>query len=112
MENLLYDRVIANKSDVISGTLKCSTATVFSRTFDEALVLGLANPSSVQSVSYTLYDQSTNTILDSGTLSAGKSKQITVPATSEMSSYRLQNKSNCGITHTTPILMYSVTIAD
>ncbi|MGG8495784.1 hypothetical protein ACQY1Q_05170 [Tenacibaculum sp. TC6] len=112
MENLLYESAITSKTDVISGTLKCSTATVFSRTFDDALVLGLANPSSTEKVEYTLYDQYTGHKLSSGSLSPGNSKQITIPATSEMSSYRLQNQSNCGITHTTPLLMYSVVVAD
>ena len=110
MENLPIAPVLASQNDVISGSLKCSTATLFSRTSSEAAVVALANPSSVDSVKYALYNMQTGKVLDSGTLSSGNSKQITIPATSEMSTYRLQNQSDCGITHTTPFLMYNIAI--
>lgn len=110
MENLKLQNNLAGIEDIIAGALKCSTSLVFSRTSKQGANVGLSNPSNVASVKYALYHDKTGTLLASGTLGKGDSLGIPIQATTEMSSYRLQNQSTCGSTGTTPYLNYSIVI--
>lgn len=104
---LKQDYLEISSRSVVQGTVFCkSAAPAIATDPRQALFISLTNPSK-QSVKFAIYNDSTGTRVDSGTLSGGNSKSVIIPAQDVPNIVRIQNQSNCDASGVTPSFTYA-----
>jgi hypothetical protein len=107
---LKQDYLAISSNSVVQGTVTCSSAAPAIATDPrQALFIALTNPSK-QSVQYAIYNDSTGTVVSSGTLSPGNSKSVIIPAQDVPNIVRIQNQSPCDASGVTPSFTYAASV--
>ena len=107
---LKKDYLAISSRSVVQGTIDCSSAAPAIATDPrQALFISLTNTSK-QSVQYAIYNDSTGTLVSSGTLTGGNSKSVIVPAQDTPNIVRIQNQSPCDASGVTPSFTYAASV--